>query len=111
MRSVLTKVFGDTNEKALKPLYPVVDDINQLEPSMQALSDDEIKALATEFRQRHEDGESLDDLLPETFAATREAAARRLGKRHYDVQLLGGMVLHDGKIAEMRTGEGKTQTA
>ncbi|MFL5761771.1 MAG: preprotein translocase subunit SecA [Thermomicrobiales bacterium] len=111
MRSVLTKIFGDTNEKALKPIVPMIEDINDLEPSMVGLSDDELKALAEEFRQRHENGESLDDLLPEVFAATREATKRTLGKRHYDVQLMGGVVLHDGKIAEMRTGEGKTQTA
>jgi preprotein translocase subunit SecA len=111
MRSVLTKIFGDTNEKALKPLLPLIDEINELEPSMQSLSDVDLKGLAAEFRQRHEDGESLDDLLPEAFAATREATSRTLGQRHYDVQLLGGIVLHQGKIAEMRTGEGKTQTA
>src|SRR3954462_15819438 len=98
MHSVLTKIFGDTNEKALKPTFPIVDDINELEPSMEALTDDELKSLATEFRQRHEDGEPLDDLLPEAFAATREAAKRTLGKRHYDVQLMGGIVLHQGKI-------------
>src|SRR5262245_5545065 len=111
MRSVLTKIFGDTSEKAVKALQPVVDDINQLEPEMQALSDEELAGLGTEFRTRHENGESLDDLLPEVFAATREAASRKLQKRHYDVQLIGGVVLHQGKNAEMKTGEGKTQTA
>src|SRR5215204_3041984 len=78
---------------------------------MQALSYEELASLGGEFRTRHENGESLDELLPEVFAATREAAKRKLNKRHYDVQLLGGMVLHQGKIAEMKTGEGKTQTA
>jgi preprotein translocase subunit SecA len=111
MRSVLTKVFGDTNEKAIKALQPIVEDINQLEPSMQTLSDEELSSLGDEFRYRHQNGESLDELLPEVFAATREAATRKLGQRHYDVQLMGGVVLHEGKIAEMRTGEGKTQTA
>jgi preprotein translocase subunit SecA len=111
MRSVLTKIFGDTSEKAVKALLPTVEDINQLEPEMQTLSDEELASLGGEFRTRHENGESLDDLLPEVFAATREAAKRKLNKRHYDVQLLGGMVLHQGKIAEMKTGEGKTQTA
>src|SRR5215216_5470597 len=111
MRSVLTKIFGDTSEKAIKALLPTVEDINQLEPEMQALSDDELASLGGEFRTRHRNGESLDDLLSEVFAATREAAARKLNKRHYDVQLIGGIVLHQGKIAEMKTGEGKTQTA
>jgi preprotein translocase subunit SecA len=111
MRSVLTKIFGDTSEKAVKALLPIVEDINQLEPEMQALSETELASLGAEFRTRHENGESLDDLLPEVFAATREAASRQLNKRHYDVQLIGGIVLHQGKISEMKTGEGKTQTA
>src|SRR5688572_15200981 len=78
---------------------------------MEKLSDEELRGLSAEFRERFEAGESLDDLLPESFAATREAARRVLGQRHYDVQLIGGVVLHQGKIAEMKTGEGKTQTA
>ena len=111
MRSVLTKILGDPNDKALKSIRPIVEDINALEPAMQALSDDELRELSAEFRERLENGETLDDLLPEAFAATREAARRTIGQRHYDVQMMGGVVLHQGKIAEMRTGEGKTLTA
>ncbi len=111
MRSVLTKILGDPNDKALKHIGPIVEDINALEPAMQELSNEELRELAPEFRGRLEEGESLDDLLPEAFAATREAARRVLGQRHFDVQMMGGVVLHQGKIAEMRTGEGKTLTA
>jgi preprotein translocase subunit SecA len=92
-------------------MQPLVREINDLEPEMQAKSDEELRALSEELRARYEDGEDLDDLLPESFAATREAAQRTLGQRHYDVQLMGGIVLHQGKIAEMKTGEGKTLTA
>src|SRR3954468_15492465 len=105
MRSLITKVFGDTNEKAVKKLSPEVEAINELESHFQAMSDDELRDLADEFERRHREGEELDDLLPESFAATREAAHRAIGQRHYDVQLMGGVVLHQGKIAEMRTGE------
>jgi len=111
MRALITKVFGDSNEKAVKKLSPEVEAINELESHFQTMSDDELRGLADEFQKRHEDGEALDDLLPEAFAATREAALRSIGQRHYDVQLMGGVVLHQGKIAEMRTGEGKTLTA
>jgi preprotein translocase subunit SecA len=111
MRNFLTKIFGDPNEAPLKPFLSVVPEVNELEPEMTALSDLELKELANEFRDRLEDGETLDDILPESFAATREAARRALGQRHFDVQLMGGAVLHSGKIAEMRTGEGKTLTA
>jgi preprotein translocase subunit SecA len=111
MRGIVKKIFGDPNDKAIKRLMPLVEDINALEPTMLELSDQELQELGGEFRRRHEEGESLDDLLPEVFAATREAARRTLQQRHYDVQLMGGIVLHEGKIAEMRTGEGKTQTA
>ena len=111
MRSFLTKFRGDPDEKLVNGLLPIVADIAALEPSMVDLSDDELRDLTTEFRERFTAGESLDDLLPESFAATREAAKRALGQRHYDVQMIGGMVLHSGKIAEMRTGEGKTLTA
>ena len=111
MRKFLTKVFGDDNEKAVKRLLPTVNDVNDLEPTMKVLSDEELKALSGELTTRHEAGEDLDDLLPEAFAATREAAFRAIGQRHYDVQVMGGMILHEGKIAEMRTGEGKTLTA
>jgi preprotein translocase subunit SecA len=111
MRSLLTKIFGDPNEAPLKPFQKVVPLVNALEPQLASLSDLELRELANGFRDRLEDGEALDDLLPESFAATREAARRTLGQRHFDVQLLGGAVLHSGKIAEMRTGEGKTLTA
>jgi preprotein translocase subunit SecA len=111
MRKILTKLFGDPNEAPLKPYQKVVAQVNALEPEMEALSDLELRELANGLRDRLEEGETLDDLLPESFAATREAARRSLGQRHFDVQLLGGAVLHSGKIAEMRTGEGKTLTA
>ena len=111
MRSVLTKILGDPNDKALKSFRPIVADISALEPSMQELSDDELRGLSTEFRERLKNGETLDDLLPEAFAATREAAVRTIGQRQFDVQMMGGIVLHQGKIAEMLTGEGKTITA
>ncbi len=111
MRGLLTKVFGDPNEASIKPYQTVIPDVNELEPEMEALSDEELSGLAVEFRERLAAGETLDDLLPESFAATREAARRTIGQRHYDVQLLGGAALHDGKIAEMKTGEGKTLTA
>jgi preprotein translocase subunit SecA len=111
MRNLLTKILGDPNEKAIKQLQPIVQRINEYESEMAAKSDEDLRALGQTFRERYEDGETLDDLLPEAFAATREAAKRTLGQRHYDVQLMGGVVLHQGKIAEMKTGEGKTLTA
>src|ERR671913_1138356 len=111
MRKILTKLFGAPNEAPLKPFQKVVAQVNALEPQMEALSDLELRELTNGLRDRLEEGEILDDLLPESFAATREAARRSLGQRHFDVQLLGGAVLHSGKIAEMRTGEGKTLTA
>jgi preprotein translocase subunit SecA len=111
MRKLLTKLFGDPNEAPLKPFQKVVAQVNALEPQMEALSDLELRELTNGLRDRLDEGETLDDLLPESFAATREAARRSLGQRHFDVQLLGGAVLHAGKIAEMRTGEGKTLTA
>ncbi len=111
MRALLNKVFGETDEKAVKRILPIVEDINLLEPEMEALDDDELRSLGSEFRGRLEAGETTDDLLPEVFAATREVAKRVTGQRHYDVQLIGGVVLHQGKIAEMKTGEGKTLTA
>ena len=104
----ITKMFGRSDEKVIKKMQPDVDEVNELEPEFQRLSDDELRAVTVEFKRRITEGEDLDDLLPEAFAATREAAMRALGQRHYDVQLMGGMVLHEGKIAEMRTGEGKT---
>ena len=108
---LLSKVFGSRNERMLKRKSRIVTRINELEPEMEALSDEQLKARTEEFRQRLRDGETLDDLLVETFATVREASRRTLGLRHFDVQLLGGMVLHNGKIAEMRTGEGKTLVA
>ena len=111
MRKFLTKVFGDPNEVSTKGFQHVIEDVNDLEDEMAARSDLELKLLTDEFRDRLEQGETLDDLLPESFAATREVARRTIGQRHYDVQLLGGAVLHSGRIAEMRTGEGKTLTA
>ncbi|HSH43371.1 MAG TPA: hypothetical protein VK973_14705, partial [Arenicellales bacterium] len=109
--SLLTKVFGSRNDRLIKQLSKTVDQINALESDMQALSDDALQAKTGELTQRHRDGESLDQLLPEAFAVVREASVRTLGMRHFDVQLIGGMVLHDGKIAEMKTGEGKTLVA
>ncbi len=112
IRSIAGKIFGTTNERKLRPYRKKVEQINALEPEFEKLSDEELRAKTDEFRKRHlEEGESLDALLPEAFAAVREAAKRTLGQRHYDVQLIGGMVLHEGKIAEMKTGEGKTLVA
>lgn len=102
------KVFGSRNDRLLKQYRKTVNKINALEAQMQALSDAELQAKTAEFKQRIADGATLDSLLPEAFAVCREASVRTLGMRHFDVQLIGGMVLHDGKIAEMRTGEGKT---
>ncbi|NCJ09784.1 preprotein translocase subunit SecA [Serratia marcescens] len=108
---LLTKVFGSRNDRALRRMRKVVEQINRMEPDMEKLSDDELKAKTNEFRARLEKGESLESLIPEAFAVVREASKRVFGMRHFDVQLLGGMVLNDRCIAEMRTGEGKTLTA
>lgn len=108
---LLTKVVGSRNDRTLRRLRKIVKEINNFEPAFTALSDDELKAKTIEFRQRIEQGESLDQLLPEAFATVREASKRVFGMRHFDVQLIGGMVLNAGQIAEMRTGEGKTLTA
>src|SRR6266852_4270752 len=107
----LTKLGGDSSEREIKKLRPLVDQVNALEAEYKALSDDALRDKTTEFRGRFIAGETLDDLLPDAFAAVREAAHRAIGKRLYDVQLLAGAVLHSGRIAEMRTGEGKTLTA
>jgi preprotein translocase subunit SecA len=107
----LTKVFGSKNERLLKKLQPLVDEINALEGRMQEKSDAELQGVTAEFKQRHANGETLEELLPEAFAAVREASVRVLKMRHFDVQLIGGIVLHQGKIAEMKTGEGKTLAA
>ncbi|MCC8362512.1 preprotein translocase subunit SecA [Lysobacter sp. A6] len=111
LNSLLTRVFGSRNERLLGQLGGIVKKINALEPQLQALSDAELQAKTPEFKERVAKGESLDKLLPEAFAVCREASRRVMGMRHYDVQLIGGMVLHLGKIAEMRTGEGKTLVA
>ena len=107
----LKKVFGDPNEKHLKKMSLLVDQINGFEKVMEGLSDEKLKLKTEEFKKRLKDGEGLDDILPEVFAVVREASKRVLGQRHFDVQLIGGIVLHQGKIAEMRTGEGKTLTS
>ncbi|GAA5648049.1 MULTISPECIES: preprotein translocase subunit SecA [Vibrio] len=108
---LLTKVIGSRNDRTLRRLRKIVKEINNYEPSFEALSDDELKAKTVEFRERLEKGETLDQLLPEAFATVREASKRVFGMRHFDVQMIGGMVLNAGQIAEMRTGEGKTLTA
>ncbi len=111
IQNILTRIFGSRNERLLKGYRKSVEQINALEPRIMALSDEQLAGKTAEFRQRVTDGEAVDALLPEAFAVCREAARRVLGMRHFDVQLIGGMVLHAGKIAEMRTGEGKTLTA
>ncbi|CAN1518936.1 SecA Preprotein translocase subunit SecA (ATPase, RNA helicase) [Burkholderiaceae bacterium] len=111
MFSLLKKIFGSRNDRTLKQLRRQVEQINQLEPQMQALSDEALRAKTDSFRERIQAGVKLDALLPEAFAVVREASVRVFGMRHFDVQLIGGMVLHSGKIAEMRTGEGKTLMA
>ena len=102
------KIFGTHSENELKRIYPIVDHIESLEEDMQQLTDQELRAKTSEFKERLKDGETLDDILPEAYAVVREGAVRSLGMRHYRVQLIGGIVLHQGRIAEMRTGEGKT---
>src|SRR5690606_38664730 len=111
MVSLLKKIIGSRNDRLLKQYRKQVTQINALEPSMEALSDDELKAKTDEFRQRLADGQSLNSLLCEAFAVVREASKRVFNMRHFDVQLLGAIALHNGKIAEMRTGEGKTLMA
>lgn len=111
MMKLLSKIFGDANERAIAELRTVAEQVNAHEAAMQALSDEALRAKTEEFRARHTGGETLDALLPEAFAVVRETARRVLGQRHYDVQLMGGVVLHRGQIAEMRTGEGKTLTS
>jgi preprotein translocase subunit SecA len=109
--SFFTKILGDPNEKELKRIHPIVAHINSLEDEMSKQSDDGLRSLTAELKQEVENGADLDDLLPEAYALVREASRRVIGQRHYDVQLIGGIVLHEGKIAEMRTGEGKTLVA
>jgi preprotein translocase subunit SecA len=111
IQKLLTRIFGSRNERLLKDYRKVVERINALEPTVSALTDEQIAGKTVEFRGRVAGGEALDAVLPEAFAVCREAARRVLGMRHFDVQLIGGMALHHGKIAEMRTGEGKTLMA
>ncbi len=103
----LERIFGSFSDKEIKRIYKIVDQIEALEPQMQALSDEALKMKTEEFKGRIAKGETLDDILVEAFAVVREGAVRSLGMRHYRVQLLGGIVLHEGRIAEMKTGEGK----
>ena len=107
----LKKLFGDENKKALKTIAPIVEQTNSFESAISALSDDALKGKTAEFKERILKGETLDDLLPEAYAVVREAAKRNLEQRHFDVQLIGGIIMHQGNIAEMRTGEGKTLVA
>src|SRR3954453_11445978 len=109
--SVLAKVFGTKNEREIKAMRPIIAAINDLEPHVQQLSDADLAAKTVEFRERVANGSTLDELLPEAFAVVREAGRRVLNMRHFDVQLIGGVTLHRGKIAEMRTGEGKPLVA
>jgi preprotein translocase subunit SecA len=111
LNTALKAVFGSRNDRLLKQYRKIVEQVNALEPAVQKLSDEQLAAKTPELRQRVEAGESLDAILPEAFAVVREAGKRVLGMRHFDVQLVGGIALHQGKIAEMRTGEGKTLVA
>ncbi|UTM57707.1 preprotein translocase subunit SecA [Photobacterium sp. CCB-ST2H9] len=111
LSKLLTKVIGSRNDRTIRRLRKIVDQINKLEPEFESLQDEELKAKTAEFRQRLDQGETLDQLLPEAFATVREASKRVFGMRHFDVQMIGGMVLNNRQIAEMRTGEGKTLTA
>src|SRR4029077_3262196 len=109
--AVARKLFGSANDRRIRTYQPRVDAINELEDEVAKLSDAELRARTDEFRKQIADGTALDDLLVPAFATVREAAKRTLGQRHFDVQLMGGMVLHEGAIAEMKTGEGKTLVA
>ncbi|MFI4942641.1 MAG: preprotein translocase subunit SecA, partial [Burkholderiales bacterium] len=111
LNALLTRIVGTKNERELKKIRPIVAEIGVFEPQLRKLTDAELAAMTVTFRQRLSDGQSLDDLLPEAFAVVREAGRRVLNMRHFDVQLIGGMVLHRGMIAEMKTGEGKTLVA
>lgn len=107
---LIDKIFGTHSEREIKIVRPILEKINQLEPTIAALSDAEMAEKTIEFRNRLKNGETKDSILPEAYAVVREATKRVLGQRHYDVQVLGGIILHQGRIVEMRTGEGKTQT-
>ena len=105
---IFDKMFGTHSERELKRIMPLVDKVEALRPTMQSLSDDQLRGKTKEYKERLKAGESLDDLLPEAYATVREAARRVLNMEHYRVQIIGGIILHQGRIAEMRTGEGKT---
>ena len=109
--AILTKIMGSKNERDLKKMQPMVQRINELEPEMSGLSDAQLAGMTVKFRERLAGGETMEDLLPEAFAVVRETSKRVLSMRHFDVQLVGGMVLHEGRISEMKTGEGKTLVA
>ena len=107
----LKKFVGSNNDREVKKIQPLVQKINELEPGISSLTEEQLKAKTPEFKQRFQNGESLDELLPEAFAVVRESGKRVLNMRHFDVQLIGGVVLHQGRISEMKTGEGKTLVA
>jgi len=111
MRSFFSRLIGAPADKDLRELHPIVDEVNELEAEFETLSQDDLRQLIVELRDEYEDDDDLDDFLPQVFAAVREVTKRTIGQRHYDVQIMGGIALHEGKIAEMKTGEGKTQTA
>ena len=108
---VLKKIFKSYSEKEVKRIMPIVEQINKLEPEMEKLTDKELTGKTEYFKKQLEEGKTLDDILPEAFAVVREASKRVLGMRHFDVQLIGGIILHQGRISEMKTGEGKTLVA
>src|SRR5438876_7567647 len=109
--TIFRRIVGSKNDREVKKIQPVVEQINALEPRISSLTDEQLQAKTAEFRQRRENGEPLEQILPEGFAVVREAGKRALNMRHFDVQLIGGYVLHQGRIAEMKTGEGKTLVA
>src|SRR5215471_16290282 len=109
--TLVKKFVGSRNDREIKKILPLVARINELEPQTSSLTDEQLQSKTASFRQRFEKGETLDDLLPEAFAVVRETGKRVLNMRHFDVQLIGGVVLHQGRIAEMKTGEGKTLVA
>jgi len=110
-QKLLAKIFGTKHARDVKRLQPIAEKINELEAEVSTQSDDDLKGLTPKFKERLEKGETLEDILPSAFAAVREISRRKLGLRHFDVQLMGGVVLHEGRIAEMKTGEGKTLVA
>src|SRR6185436_9958601 len=111
IQTILAKIVGTQNERDLKKLRPIVGQVGAFEPAIKAMSDEQLRGKTAEFRARLANGETIDDLLPEAFAVVREAGRRVVNMRHYDVQMIGGMVLHNGALAEMKTGEGKTLVA